>query len=59
MPFPADYARVDLVRDQQGQVLLMEMEMIEPELFFRLKEGSALLLAKAVATRLRNLAGSR
>ncbi len=59
VPFPADYARVDLVRDQQGQVLLMEMEMIEPELFFRLKEGSALLLAKAVASRLRNLAGSR
>lgn len=52
VPFPADYARVDLIRDGHGKLSLMELEMIEPELFFRMKEGSAAMLADAIARRL-------
>lgn len=29
------YARVDLVRDESGKLCLMELELVEPELFFR------------------------
>ncbi len=45
------YARVDLVRDSHGQLKLMELELIEPELFFRFHEPSAQKLAHAIALR--------
>jgi O-ureido-D-serine cyclo-ligase len=35
MPFAMPlYARVDLIRDVRGQPLLLELELIEPSLFF-------------------------
>ena len=43
------YARVDLVRDEKGKLALMELELIEPELFFRLHTPAADILARAIA----------
>lgn len=43
------YARVDIIRDNQGQLALMELELIEPELFLRFHPSAATLLAKAIA----------
>jgi hypothetical protein len=42
------YARVDIIRDNEGQWALTELEIIEPSLFFRHKPESALKLADAV-----------
>lgn len=47
-PEPPLYARVDLVWFQD-KWHLGELELIEPELFFRKKSGSATMLAKAIA----------
>lgn len=44
---PWTYARVDVVK-QNNQLLLMELEMIEPELFFRFSKDGEELLAKAL-----------
>lgn len=33
MPFPWLYARVDLLRDESGALLLTELEAVEPSLF--------------------------
>lgn len=38
---PPLYARVDLVPDENGQPVVMELELIEPSLFFSYKPGSA------------------
>jgi glutathione synthase/RimK-type ligase-like ATP-grasp enzyme len=46
------YARVDLVVAPAG-LLLMEFELIEPELFLRYAPGAAERLAEAIARRLR------
>ena len=51
-PRPA-YARVDLVRDNQGQLALMELELIEPEMWFRKRPAAAVALAKEVQRQLR------
>jgi glutathione synthase/RimK-type ligase-like ATP-grasp enzyme len=45
------YARVDLVETRRGP-LLMELEMLEPELFFRFAPRAAHRLAQGVATHL-------
>ena len=45
------YARVDMVR-QDGTVLLCELELIEPGLYFRLHPPSAATFAQAVVARL-------
>jgi glutathione synthase/RimK-type ligase-like ATP-grasp enzyme len=45
-PLPA-YARVDLIRDHKGQICVSELELIEPELWFRNKPSSAVECAKA------------
>jgi len=42
------YARVDLV-DVDGQPALMELELIEPDLFLRMSPGSVTRFASAVA----------
>ena len=42
------YARVDLFNDNQGQIALAELELIEPELWFRNKPDAAQLLAKII-----------
>jgi glutathione synthase/RimK-type ligase-like ATP-grasp enzyme len=46
------YARVDLVRDNAGQLAVMELELIEPELFFRFNPAAAELMARAIRDRL-------
>jgi hypothetical protein len=52
-PMPA-YARVDAFYDNEGQLALGELELIEPELWFRFHAPAADLLAEAVAERLKN-----
>jgi hypothetical protein len=51
-PGPLLYARVDLVRDPAGQPQLMELELIEPSLFFSQHLESADRLAAAIARRM-------
>ncbi|HWN80615.1 MAG TPA: hypothetical protein VNM87_00825, partial [Candidatus Udaeobacter sp.] len=46
------YARVDLARDATGAPVLLELELVEPTLFFKEAAGSAERLAAALATRL-------
>ncbi len=49
MPFETPlYARVDLIRDQNGEPVVLELEMIEPSLFFPFAGGSADRFAAAV-----------
>ena len=46
------YARVDAVRDDAGALSLMELELVEPELFFRFSPPAADALAAAIAERM-------
>lgn len=46
------YARVDAVRDDSGALRLMELELIEPELFLRFHTPAAQRLAAAIAREL-------
>ncbi len=46
------YARVDLVREAEGKFLLMELELIEPALYFRMDEQSPRRFAEALADRM-------
>lgn len=41
----APYARVDIARDDEGQPMLLELELFEPTLFFKEKPGSEESLA--------------
>lgn len=43
------YARVDVIWDNNGNPSLSELELIEPELWFRLHNPAATAMAKAVA----------
>lgn len=45
------YARVDLIRDQQGAPVVLEVELIEPSLFLPFSAGSADRLAAAMVQR--------
>jgi glutathione synthase/RimK-type ligase-like ATP-grasp enzyme len=47
------YARVDTVRDSHGTLALMELELVEPELWLRCHPPAAEALADAVAEKLR------
>ena len=49
------YGRVDLVRDGAGKVVVAEVEVMEPSLFFRFAEGSARRFADGVRRRLERL----
>ncbi len=51
-PLPV-YARVDVVWDNHGQLALAELELIEPELWFRLRPQAANMLADSVAITLK------
>ena len=52
MPFETPlYARVDLIRDEKGEPVVLELEMIEPSLFFPFAGGSAERFAGAVVRR--------
>ena len=53
MPLPA-YARVDLVTDNEGALAVMELELIEPELWLRRSRDAARAFASAVARRVAN-----
>ena len=50
LPEPADYARVDLVPTARG-VVLMEVELIEPELFVLHGDGAAERFARFLLQR--------
>ncbi len=50
-PLPA-YGRVDMVRDNDGRLAIMELELIEPELWLRHHPPAATAFAEAIATRL-------
>ena len=45
------YARFDYLRNDKGTLLLNELELIEPSLFFRHCENTAIALAKAITKR--------
>lgn len=47
LPTPALYARIDIVNTQRGYELI-EVELIEPSLYFSLDEGSAARFANAI-----------
>ncbi|VEP17853.1 Glutathione synthase/RimK-type ligase, ATP-grasp superfamily [Hyella patelloides LEGE 07179] len=49
------YGRVDVVRSNQGKLAIMELELIEPELFFRFHTPSARELADLIANRLEKI----
>jgi hypothetical protein len=45
------YARVDLARDDAGKPCLMELELVEPTLFFTTKDGAAERMVSALEAR--------
>ncbi len=49
-PAAPAYARVDAVRDAAGRLCVMELELVEPELFFRFHPPAARALADHLAT---------
>lgn len=49
---PLSYARVDLIRGDDGRPRLLELELTEPSLFFAQAPGSADRFAAALASRL-------
>jgi len=51
VPLPA-YARVDVIWDNDEQLAVTELELIEPELWFRFKPEAADLFAEAVVSEL-------
>lgn len=51
------YVRVDLVRDDGGNFLLMELELIEPSLYLRTDPGAAGRFARAFDERFQILTG--
>jgi glutathione synthase/RimK-type ligase-like ATP-grasp enzyme len=52
-PTPPTYARVDAVRAPDGALLLMELELVEPELFLRFNAGAPHALAAAALRAIR------
>ena len=46
---PPIYARVDMLCDNDGDLAVMELELVEPELFMRLHPPAAEALAHHVA----------
>ncbi|HYP41416.1 MAG TPA: hypothetical protein VEX13_13740 [Chloroflexia bacterium] len=46
------YARVDLVRDDEDQPRLMELELVEPSLFFEFAPEAAERMAEAIAEKM-------
>jgi glutathione synthase/RimK-type ligase-like ATP-grasp enzyme len=53
---PLLYARVDLVADEHGNPMVMELELVEPELYFRYSQAAVERLVNAVE---RELGGAR
>ena len=53
-PTPA-YARVDIIWDNDSKIAVTELELIEPELWFRFNESAADILALEIKDFLKNL----
>jgi len=49
------YARVDIFNDNNGNIALAELELVEPELWFRNHPQAALILAEAVKEKISTL----
>ena len=49
------YARIDIALDNSNALALIEMEMIEPELWFRMNDQSAQILTEAILKELNKL----
>ncbi|MGS2726473.1 ATP-grasp domain-containing protein [Psychroserpens sp. BH13MA-6] len=49
------YARVDIFEDNNGHIALSELELIEPELWFRFHNDAALTLANGIKQKLNNI----
>lgn len=47
-PAPATYARVDIIRDDVGELAIMELELIEPALFLHLVPEANATFAEAI-----------
>lgn len=47
---PLAYSRIDMLRDEAGQVRLMELELIEPSLFLQYAGDAGALFAEAVSS---------
>ncbi len=50
IPFNCLYARVDVVLDNNNQLALSELELIEPEMWFRYNRDAAVKLAESVGS---------
>jgi glutathione synthase/RimK-type ligase-like ATP-grasp enzyme len=48
LPYKTLYARVDVVEAENGDFHIMELELVEPELFFRFSDGGEVKFAEAV-----------
>ncbi|MBN8737257.1 MAG: hypothetical protein J0H27_13445 [Xanthomonadales bacterium] len=59
IPFerPLLYARVDLIRDDDGSPRLLELELVEPSVFVAHADGAAQRFAKAIVRRIAARAG--
>ncbi|TVR59794.1 MAG: hypothetical protein EA422_14670 [Gemmatimonadales bacterium] len=57
-PSPPAYGRVDLVGDNQGGLAVMELEIIEPELWLRFHPPAATAFAEAIARQVESDAAS-
>jgi glutathione synthase/RimK-type ligase-like ATP-grasp enzyme len=51
---PLLYARVDVVADERGRPVIMEFELVEPELFFRYSEAAVTRLVAAIERKLKS-----
>jgi hypothetical protein len=51
-PAPSTYARVDMLRDAAGTLLLMEVELVEPLLWLASAPHAARALAEALVAQL-------
>jgi glutathione synthase/RimK-type ligase-like ATP-grasp enzyme len=53
LDYPSLFGRVDLVRDDNGSLAVLELELIEPSLFLAMNSNAVQRLADAVCKRLR------
>lgn len=53
------YGRVDMVRDNDGKLAVMELELIEPELWLRFHPPAAEVMAEGIAAALATIAPGR
>jgi glutathione synthase/RimK-type ligase-like ATP-grasp enzyme len=53
------YARVDFVRDDKNDFLVMELELIEPSMYLRTDPGAPMRFARAIDTRFSAVARER